>query len=261
MAAPATVQTRRMSTGVFTDAELDYFDSLDADYFPSEETPKVGETTWHYLSIKLAFNLLERVFPEPSDVFIAANHFLYWDPRQRGQVIGADLYVVKGVGRKNRSSYKVWEEGGRVPDVVFEFASEETWRKDRADKKRLYEQDLRIPEYFLFDPIGRFLPHQLEGFRLEAGVYQPIEPANGRLHSEQLGLELLAEGMYLRFFDPTTGALVPTPEEVEMARREAEAKAEAEKNARLEAEAKATKAEAENVRLRAEMEALRRRLP
>src|SRR6266699_2369785 len=90
----------RLSSGVFTDEELDYIDSLGPDYFPSEEVHPVGETTWHYLSIKLAFELLERVFPEPSDVLIAADHFLYWDPRQKGQVVGADLYVVKGAGRR-----------------------------------------------------------------------------------------------------------------------------------------------------------------
>ena len=253
MSVPAIPQSIRLSTGVFTDIELDYFDSLGPDYFPSEETHKVSESTWHYLSIKLAFELLERVFPEPSDVFLAANHFLYWNPLQKGQVVGSDLYVVKGVGRRLRSSYKTWEEDGRTPDVVFEFASEETWRKDQTEKKRIYEQELQIPEYFLFDPIGRFLPEQLEGFRLEAGVYQPIKPANGRLRSTQLGLELLASGIYLRFFDPTTGALVPTPEEVESARQEAEAKADVEASARLEAEA-------EVACLRAELEDLRSRL-
>ena len=86
------------------------------------------------------------------------------------------------------------------------------------------------------DPIGKFLPDQLQGFRLEQGVYQPIVPENGRLTSEQLGLELLAGGLYLRFLDPTTGELIPTPEEVEKARQSAEA---------------------EVARLRAELEALR----
>jgi Uma2 family endonuclease len=227
----------RLSTGVFTDHELDYFDTLGPDYFPSEETQKVSESDAHYLSIKLAFELLERVFPEPSDVYIAANHFIYWDRRQKGLVLGPDLYVAKGVGRRRRDSYKVWEEGGQVPNVVFEFASDETWKKDLREKKDYYERDLTIPEYFLFDPVGGRYPRKLQGFRLEGGTYRPIPLTDDRLYSEQLDLNLVSDGIYLRFFDPHKGALVPSPAEDLEAR---------------------TRMEAENARLRAELEALRR---
>jgi Uma2 family endonuclease len=228
----------RLSTGVFTDAELDYFDSLGEDYFPSEETHPVGETDWHYLSISTAFQLLHHVFPDPSNVYIAANHFIYWDRKQKGQVVSPDLYVVKGAGRRPRSSYKVWEEGGRTPDVVFEVASEETGKHDLGAKKDIYEQVLKVPEYFLFDPIGRIYPERLQGFRLEQGVYQPIALVDGRLTSAQLGLELLMEGMLLRFHDPVRRALIPMAAELEAARQHAEA---------------------ENARLRAEIESLRAR--
>jgi len=241
----------RLSTGVFTDAELDYFDSLGEDYFPSEETHPVGETDWHYLSISTAFQLLHLVFPEPSDVYIAANHFIYWDRTQKGQVVGPDLYVVKGVGRRARSSYKVWEEGERTPDVVFEFASEETGKQDLGAKKDTYEQALKVPEYFLFDPVGTIYPERLQGFRLEQGVYEPIALVDGRLTSVELGLELLPTGILLRFYDPVRRVLIPTAAEAEAARTQAEAWAEAEAAARQQAKA-------ENARLRAEIESLRR---
>jgi len=243
----------RLSTGVFTDEELDYFDSLGPDYFPSEETHPVGESSWHYLSIKLAFELLERVFPEPSDVLISANQFIYWDRQQKGLVTGPDLFVVKGVGRRPRSVYKTWEEGDKTPDVVFEFASEETWRNDLSDKKTLFEKTLRISEYFLFDPMEGLYPEKLLGYRLIGGVYQRIEMQSGHLYSEELELELLVSGRYLRFFDPKLGELIPTAAEIELARRKAELARQQEAEARQQAEL-------EVARLRAELVALRNRV-
>ncbi|HLJ55330.1 MAG TPA: Uma2 family endonuclease [Chthonomonadaceae bacterium] len=245
-----TIRRPRLSTGVFTDEELDYYDSLGPDCFPEEEENRVGETDYHYLSIHTAFELLKRVYPDPSDVHIAANNFIYWDRNEKGLVVAPDLYVVKGAGRRIRGVYKTWEEGGRTPDVVFEFASDKTWQSDLSGKKDLYERALGVREYFLFDPVGGRYPVKLQGFRLAQGEYQPIPLMGDRLTSDQLGLDLLADGLYLRFFDPDCGELIPTTEEIEQLREKAEAAVEAETRARREAEA-------ELARLRAELETLR----
>jgi Uma2 family endonuclease len=42
----------------------------------------------------------------------------------------------------------VWEEGGRYPEVIFEFLSPSTRQADRTVKKELYEQVFRTPEYY-----------------------------------------------------------------------------------------------------------------
>ena len=88
-----------------------------------------------------------------------------------------------------------------------------------------YEQ-LRIPEYFLFDPTGDYLKPALRGYRITPiGMYSPIAPQeDGRLVSEQLGLELVADGVRLRFFNPATGEFLPTLAEAqsEIARLRAE---------------------------------------
>ena len=266
MLSAAAPQRPRLSTGVFTDEELDYYDSLGPDVFPEEEENPVGETDYHYLSIELVFQLLRRVFPDPSNVLIAVNNFIYWDRTQKGLVVGPDLYVVKGAGRQIRGVYKTWEEGDRTPNLVMEFASNKTWEIDLSKKMAIYEQDLHVPEYFLFDPMGGRYPEKLQGFRLAQGRYQKIPLVAGRLYSEQLDLELVPDGIYLRMFDPNRGEIIPSPEEVEWARQEAEAKAATEAVARQEAEANAEiqaaarqEAEAEIARLRAELEALRGR--
>jgi len=67
---------------------------------------------------------------------------------------------VKGVAGHPRRTYKVWEEGGRTPCVVFEITSQKTQLEDRGGKLAIYRDDLRVPEYFLFDPLEEWMPAQ-----------------------------------------------------------------------------------------------------
>ena len=107
----------------------------------------------------------------------------------------------------------------------------------------LYEQVLKTPEYFLSDPTGDYLRHRLQGYRLQDGRYVRLELVNDRLHSEQLGLDLVQEGERLRLFDPAAGRFLMTAQE---ALRLADTEAR-----------RAEDAETENERLRAEIEALK----
>jgi hypothetical protein len=135
---------------------------------------------------------------------------------------------------------------------------------DLGHKKGLYEA-LRVEEYFLFDPLGEYLKPKLQGFRLQAGKYEPLALSpEGTLLSQALGLILKPEGGLLRVIDPTTGEALPTLDEaleqtetaLKRAQVEAErAQAEAER-AQAEAE-RADAAEAEVNRLRAELARLR----
>jgi hypothetical protein len=118
-----------------------------------------------------------------------------------------------------------------------------------------------VREYFLFDPLLEYLSPPLQGFGLIGGAYQSIAATSaGALHSDALGLDLRQEGDQLRFFDPRTGRLLPTPAEETAARQAAESRAQTEVAARQAAEARAeTEAaarralEAEVARLRAEL--------
>ncbi len=126
-------------------------------------------------------------------------------------------------------------------------------RKEDTEKKhRVYEQVLEVPEYFLFDPTGDYLkPNLLQGYRLVGGRYQPLLPAEGRLHSQQLGLDLEQEGETLRLYDPQRQK--PLLTSLELAQRAAAEGQRAKQEAR-----RAAEAEAEVARLRAEIERLRR---
>ncbi len=135
--------------------------------------------------------------------------------------------------------------------MAIELTSSSTRREDMEDKYHLYQDTLRVKEYFLFDPLGDYLTPPLQGHRLRRGQYHPIRVLAGRLPSRVLGLHLECNGRELRLHDPNAHRWLPTP--LEMA-----AEAEA---AREQAEAAREQTEAENERLRRELAALRRRLP
>jgi hypothetical protein len=182
---------------------------------------------------------------------------------------GPDFFLVKDVdGTKPRESWVVWEEDGRYPDLVVEFISTSTRKKDVDKNVKFYERVFRVPEYFWFDRrVGA-----LVGYRLSGGGYTPIEPdARGWLWSEALGAYLgMWRGEYrgrvwswLRLWD-REGNLVLTQAErrarADVRAEQAEARAEQERAAREQAEAQAQQERAERERLQAELEQLLERL-
>lgn len=147
-----------------------------------------------------------------TDYFVGGNLTVYFSETQKKSVDfrGPDFFVALDVdGARDRKSWVVWEEGGRYPNVIVELLSPTTEDNDRGEKKEIYEQVFRTPEYFLFDPYSL----AFEGFSLEGGRYTPRSPdANGLLASEQLGMLLGVVDGELRFFE-RDGTLIAKPEE------------------------------------------------
>src|SRR5438105_1274114 len=174
----------------------------------------MAETDKHcQLMIDLRQALKARYRHRP-DVYVSGNNFVFYQEGDPAKRVSPDVYVVFGVPAGLRDSYKAWEEGGRMPDVVFEITSKKTRREDVQIKRPLYEQVLRVPEYFQFDPTGDYLRPRLQGFRLAPEGYAPLEMVEGRLHSERLGLDLVQESERLRLYDPTAAEWLLSPEEL-----------------------------------------------
>jgi hypothetical protein len=189
-------------------------------------------------------------------VYVGANMLLYFEEGNPRRSVAPDVFVVRGVPRHVRRTYKVWEEG-RPPGFVLEITSASTRDEDLVIKRTLYEA-LAIEEYFLFDPLDEYLQPPLQGFRLVEGRYQPLAPAaTDGFSSAVLGLELRRRDGALRLYDPRARRWLPTPDEERTARQQAEARVAAEAAARQQAEARAAAAEAEIARLRAELARLR----
>jgi Uma2 family endonuclease len=197
---------------------------------------------------------LEEYFRDNPRVYVSGNIFVYYrDEIGELQPVSPDIFVVRGVEKRERRVYKI-EEEGKAPEVVIELISSGTKVEDLVTKRYIYAR-LGVREYFVFDPYSETLRLALTGFRLENGDYVPMAEARKDgaicLSSAVLGLELRAEKGQLRLYDPKTGERLRTPEEAEADRRAAEKKAARELKARQKAEAKA----AQELKARQETEA------
>ena len=211
--------------------------------YPTSDGKPMAETDWHRGLMNALIQTLKVWYAAQSRVYVSGNLLLFYEEGNRRRHVSPDVFVVKGIAKHDRPNYLLWEEG-KGPDVAIELTSSSTRHEDMEDKFHLYQDTLRVKEYFLFDPLGDYLTPPLQGHRLRRGAYHPIRTAAGRLPSQVLGLHLERNGRELRLYDPAAGIWLPTP--LEMA---------------AEAEAARQRAEAENERLRRELAALRRRLP
>src|SRR6187402_3398992 len=94
------------------------------------------ETAFHHAQGHVLIDSLGLAWKERSDFYVAGNMFVYFSEHQvkRNDFRGPDVFVVLGTERKPRKSWVVWEEGGKLPDVVIEVTSDTTRAVDRGDK-------------------------------------------------------------------------------------------------------------------------------
>src|SRR5712691_3468841 len=147
------------------------------------------ETQRHASQMQLLIDPLRLYWEDRQNVYVGGNMFIYFSLAQvRNQGFrGPDFFAVLDVSKRERKSWVVWEEG-KGPDVVIELLSESTAAQDKGEKKEIYQNCLRVPEYFWFDPFTA----EWAGFGLRDGRYEPIEvDAQEQLISQQLGLALV----------------------------------------------------------------------
>jgi Uma2 family endonuclease len=203
----------------------------DIDY-PTSDGKPMAETDWHRDLMMALIQTLSAFYADDPRVYISGNLLVFYEPGNRRRHVSPDVFVVKGVEKRQRPNYLIWEER-KPPEMVIELTSTTTREEDLEGKYELYQR-LDVSEYFLFDPLGEYLRPPLEGYRLQRGRYKAIAPVKGRLPSKVLGLHLERHGRELRLYDPACKRWLATPEE------------------------RAAQAESEVDRLRRELEALRR---
>jgi Uma2 family endonuclease len=214
--------------------------------YPDSDGRPMGDTDFHSYALRWLWDALQDFFAG-LDFYIAMNLLMYYEQGNPKGRRDPDILVAKGVGAHKRRSFRFWEEN-KKPCTLFEITSKRTWREDTGEKRTLYEQ-LGIPEYFLFDPEGKYLKPALQGFRLSKGKYVALKlDADGSLMSKQLGLRLVPEGEMLRLVDARTGKPVPT--RAERAEKEKQ-QALKEKRQALKEKQRADQLAQENERLRA----------
>lgn len=231
--------------------------------YPDSDGKPMAETDIHRNEMINLLAMLEYHYRNEPTVYVSGNIFLYYEEGNTNEKVSPDVLVALGVGRKERRTYKTWEEG-KVPDVIIEVTSSSTRYEDMYAKQELYRQ-LGVREYYLYDPTGDYLPELLQAYHLKEGNYHPVPAKRGRWRSPSLGLELKMEEGRLRLYHPKTGERLLTPAEQAEARAAAEAEREREARARKaaeagrEREARARKAAEDEVkRLRAELAKLKK---
>jgi Uma2 family endonuclease len=217
--------------------------------YPESDGRPMAETEVHGEVMMDLLRAFRRRYADVPDVYVWGNMLLYYvkgDPRA---CVAPDLFLVKGVDKRQRRTYKLWEEG-RAPSLVIEVTSKSTKSEDVQLKKGVYQR-LGVAEYFLFDPLGEYLRPRLQEYRLSGGRYEPMSPtADGTLTSREADLLLTPEGARLRLRDAATGERLLWSEELDEALRTAEEQAEREAQAREAAEERVRLLEAELARLR-----------
>ena len=189
-------------------------DDLPCDDGMPMETPRHGFQMW------LLIDALQGWLRARGNGFAGGNMFLYYSLEQirHRDFIGPDFFVALNVPLGERKSWVVWEQG-RTPDLVVELLSGSTARYDKTGKKELYARQVRVPEYYWYDP---FNPTDFAGFKLVGGVYQPLHPdPQGRILSPALqlclgcwkGVYLEVETTWLRWFTPE-GEMLPNKDEI-----------------------------------------------
>ncbi len=198
------------------------------------------ETPWHRSAMNLLIDSIACHFREREDFYVGGNMFLYYRQEQWGEednrpkFRGPDFFYVSGVERRRpRLFYAVWDEQGHYPNVIVELLSPTTEKIDRVDKRALYQDTFRTPEYFLCQP----QVNTLEGLRLnEHQVYEPIKPdKRGWLWSDQLrlwvgpwkGTYLGETTTWLRFYNESGRLILREDERMEQRAEQEKQRADA----------------------------------
>ncbi len=182
-------------------------------FYPDSNGEPLAETDFHahlLMNLRMALDIF---FANREDVYVTGNIMFYYLEGNPTEVISPDVMVCFGIPKGDRTSYKTWEEKDVVPSVVIEIASRGTWRKDRVEKKALYEM-LGVKEYYIFNPLEPKIAPAFTAYRLEDGGFSTVKIENNRVKSEILELELVVENRTLRLFNPATNQFLKTTEEL-----------------------------------------------
>ncbi|MFM9960917.1 MAG: Uma2 family endonuclease [Planctomycetaceae bacterium] len=245
--------------------------------YPDSDGKPMAETDIHIDQMTDLYFALDWHFRDDPNVYLARNMLFYFvegDPKKR---ISPDVFFVRGVPKKKRRTYLLWDEG-IAPQVVFEITSRSTKREDMFKKPSIYGQ-IGVQEYYLFDPTEEYLKGgTFVAYHWQDGEFVRQEMTSNRIYSPNLELDLVVHEGWLRVFDPHTLTLLRTPaeeaddrERAEAERERAEADRERALAARRDAEAACERAklaqrdeaqarqqaESELIRLRQELDALK----
>jgi Uma2 family endonuclease len=199
--------------------------------YPDSDGQPMAESDQARKYLTYSTEVLQLYFQNRLDVYVSGNLFIYYEEGNPKAFVAPDVFVIFGVEKKDRRSYKIWEEADKAPNFVLEITSKST-KKDDQEVKPLIYASLGVQEYFQYDPSGDYLNPPLQGLSLVEGQYQPLPSVNlssggASIWSEVLGLELQWQAGDFRFYDPSSRQVLRTHAEAEARIAELEARLKA----------------------------------
>jgi Uma2 family endonuclease len=151
--------------------------------FPDSDGRPMADNTLQYEWISTIKWNLEHLFAGEPEVFVAGDNLIY--PVGDDATIRAapDVYVAFGRPKGYRGSYKVWEEDGVFPQVIFEVWSPGNEWKDMEEKRQFYEKYGALEYYVIYPQF----PAHAEGWWRESGALVRTKETNGFV-SPRLGV-------------------------------------------------------------------------
>jgi hypothetical protein len=121
--------------------------------YPDSDGKRMAENVKQYDKIVSICENLRRLFPND---LVAADNLVYV---KRGTLISQapDVYVALGRPHRAIGSYKVWEEDGVFPQIVFEVISPSNSGAEMIRKFQFYEK-YGVQEYYVIDPGATEVP-------------------------------------------------------------------------------------------------------
>lgn len=178
------------------------------------------------LNLMLLYVTLRAYLQGRRSAFIGVDMAVFFNVEQvqRRQFLAPDFFVVLDGVDGIRDSWVTWREEGRTPNMVIEMRSKGTALRDRTVKRQIYQDVLKVNDYFRFDP----RTSRLDGERLVGDHYQPVVPdSNGRHYCAELDLYLVLwqgayQGLTRRWlrWETENGMLLPSPDETAEAQRQ-----------------------------------------
>lgn len=119
--------------------------------YPDSDGQPMAENDLQYRWIVMLRGNIGLLFKDRPDVYVAADHLVYAQEGDPSVRQAPDTYVVFGRPKGDRGSYRVWDEDGIFPQVVFEVMSPGN-RRAEMDRKLAFYDRYGAEEYYVIDP-------------------------------------------------------------------------------------------------------------
>jgi Uma2 family endonuclease len=164
--------------------------------YPQSDGQSMADNTTQFRWIVTIQGGLDALFCDVPDIFVAGD--LLWYPVAGHPEIctAPDVMVVFGRPKGDRGSYLQWEEGGVVPQVVFEVLSPANTIAAMTRKFRFYER-YGVEEYYLYDPDSG----ELSGWQRQGEVLEKIVSMAAWV-SPRLRVRFELDGRTLHLYHP-----------------------------------------------------------